>query len=156
MIRLEEADIAEAETIHRLQVEAFRPLLEKYRDYDTNPANEKVERIVERFHQSFTTYYFILLDIVRIGAIRLAHWKDRNRARVSPIFVLPAHQGKGYAQQAMALLEEEVGAATWELQAIVQEERTCYLYEKLGYKRVGPEETVNARMSIVHYRKRSP
>ena len=153
MILLEEATIKDAEAIHQLQVESFRPLLEKYQDFDTNPANEGVERIVERFQESFTTYYFILLDDVRIGAIRLVHWKDRDRARISPIFILPQYQGKGHGQQAMALIEEQTNAATWELDTIMQEEGNCYLYEKLGYKRVGPTKEINANMTIVHYEK---
>lgn len=156
MIRLEEAEIAHAEAIHQLQVEAFLPLLHKYQDHGTNPAREGVEHIVERFRQPFTTYYFIFLDNVRIGAIRLVHWKGESNARISPIFILPQYQGKGFGQQAMTLIEKEIGAATWELSTIMQEEGHRYLYEKLGYKRVGPEGVVNARMSIVHYRKGCP
>ena len=128
-------------------------MLEKYQDFDTNPANEGIDRIVERFQQSFTTYYFIVLDSVRIGAIRLVHWTDRDRARISPIFILPQYQGRGYGQQAMALIEEQTNATAWELDTILQEEGNCYLYEKLGYKKVGPAKEINANMTIVHYEK---
>ena len=153
MILLEKAEVEDAAAIHELQVESFKPSLEKYRDFDTNPANEGIDRIVERFQQSFTTYYFIVLDDVRIGAIRLVYWKDRDRARISPIFILPQYQGRGYGQQAMALIEEQTNATAWELDTILQEEGNCHLYEKLGYKKVGPTKEINANMTFVRYEK---
>ena len=100
-VLLEKADIKDAQAIHKLQVESFQPLLETYQDFETSPANEEVDRIIERFQQAFTTYYFIVLDGVRIGAIRLAYWEDKRHARISPIFILPQYQGSGFGQQAM-------------------------------------------------------
>lgn len=72
-IKLEKASIEQAEEIHKLQVESFLPLLQKYEDYETNPANEKIERILYRFRQSFTAYYFIILGKIRIGAVRIVY-----------------------------------------------------------------------------------
>ncbi len=40
-------------TIHEMQINSFMPLLEKYQDYDTNPANEPLERVITRLNQSF-------------------------------------------------------------------------------------------------------
>ena len=120
MIFLEKADTEDAEAIHRLQVESFQPLLERYQDYDTSPAHEGV---------------------------------DRSRGRISPMFILPQFQGKGFGQQAIALLEELTNAETWELDTILQEERNCHLYEKMGYRRTGPTKAVNENMTIVHYEK---
>ena len=39
-IRLKKAALNEAEFILKMQKEAFAELLEKYQDYETNPANE--------------------------------------------------------------------------------------------------------------------
>ena len=37
-IKLRRASMEDAETIWKMQLEAFAPLLEKYRDFDTSPA----------------------------------------------------------------------------------------------------------------------
>lgn len=44
LIKLELVTENEAECLHRLQVEAFMPLYEKYQDDDTSPAKESLER----------------------------------------------------------------------------------------------------------------
>ncbi|WP_339242407.1 hypothetical protein [Paenibacillus sp. FSL F4-0243] len=47
-ISLCKADVSDAEFIHQMQVKAFMPLLEKYKDYETSPANESVEKMIDR------------------------------------------------------------------------------------------------------------
>ncbi|MEK4475614.1 hypothetical protein NSQ91_20500 [Paenibacillus sp. FSL R7-0048] len=58
-ISLSKADASDAAFIHEMQVKAFMPLLEKYKDYETSPANESVEQIRDRINQSFADYYMI-------------------------------------------------------------------------------------------------
>lgn len=43
-IKLFRATINGAKELHAMQIEAFRELLDKYRDFDTNPRNESVEK----------------------------------------------------------------------------------------------------------------
>ena len=152
-ISLKKASIRDAEAIHGLQIESFLPLLRKYRDYDTNPANEDVERVIDRLKQPHTTYYFIMLDGVRIGAIRIIYDDEVRRARISPMFIVPEHQGKGYGQDTIGLVEDVVDAECWELETILQEEVNCYFYEKMGYRRTGVTRELNDRMTIVSYEK---
>ena len=151
---LEKASIEQAEEILKLQVESFLPLLRKYEDHETNPANDKIERVLHRFGQPSTTYYFIRLDELRIGAIRIVYTEQTKRARISPIFIVPKYQGKGYGQEVMFLIENMIDAEVWELNSILQEEGNCYLYEKMGYRRTGAIRRINDRMTIVSYEKR--
>ena len=58
-IKLVRAKINNAKEIHAMQVEAFKALLEKYQDFDTNPGNESLEKVEARFKQDVTFYYFI-------------------------------------------------------------------------------------------------
>ena len=44
-MRLVRADVNDYEKIWTMQIEAFRDLLEKYKDYDISPGNESKERI---------------------------------------------------------------------------------------------------------------
>lgn len=79
---------------------------------------------------------------------------DGRTMRVSPIFILPEHQNKGYAQAAMIQLERENPQADiWELDTILQEEKLCRLYEKLGYRKTGESYDIKDGMTIVFYKK---
>ncbi len=153
-IRLEKASIRDAEAIHRLQVKSFLPLLRKYQDHGTNPANEEVKQIVNRLKQPNASYYFIILDCVQIGAIRIVYNDETKRTRISPMFIVPEHQGKGYGQEVIILIEDVVDAEYWELKTILQEERNCHFYEKMGYRKTGLTQEVDDRMTIVSYEKR--
>lgn len=48
LIKLKLVTEDEAECLHRLQVEAFMPLYEKYQDDDTSPAKESLKRVTEK------------------------------------------------------------------------------------------------------------
>ncbi len=71
-----------------MQVNAFKILLDKYKDYDHNPAAESVEKVIERMRQPLSDYYYIRYGAHSIGAIRALNVND-NDFRISPIFILP-------------------------------------------------------------------
>ena len=153
MIELKKAEPRDCGAIHTMQVEAFAELLEKYRDTATNPGAEPLERIEARMAQDATDYYLILAEGRQIGAVRVQRLSE-NVCRVSPIFILPAFQGKGYAQAAMGAMEEMYPQAeAWRLDTIREEATLCHLYEKLGYRRTGREEVLQPGMTIVYYEK---
>ena len=126
--------MSDSEIIHKLKVESFLPLLIKYKDYDTNPANEKIERVKERLLQEYTDYYLINYKDNMVGAIRVVKLDEKGQKyRISPVFIKPEYQGLGICQRVF----KEIGAKynkaeTWELETILQEKGNCYLYEKLG------------------------
>lgn len=137
-----------------MQKEAFAQLYAKYQDTKTSPAAEKLEGILFRFNQPETTYYFITVDSIKIGVIRIVDCKDGvTRKRISPIFIMPGYRNKGYAQQAIAEAERIHGEQHWKLDTILQEKGNCYLYEKLGYHQTGKAEQINDKMTIVYYEK---
>lgn len=152
-IILQLAGLNNASEIHAMQIRAFKPLLEKYRDEETSPANEPLERVEERIAQPAADYYLIRSGGQTVGAIRIV--KGANFVcRISPLFVLPEYQGRGIAQQALTLVEQLYGEAVrWELDTILQERGSCHLYEKLGYRQTGRQEIVNERMTLVFYYK---
>lgn len=153
-IELLKADFDDLQTIWEMQMEAFTELYEKYRDTETSPATEKIDKIVWRFNQPETTYYFITADGEIVGVIRVIDCRDgKTRKRISPIFIMPEHRNKGYAQQAITEAERLHGASHWQLDTILQEQGNCYLYEKLGYHKTGKTEVINDKMTIVFYEK---
>lgn len=154
-VKLLRANIGDAEEIHAMQVEAFGELLEKYQDFDTNPASESVEEVEARLKQDFTFYYFVCIGQQKVGAVRIVDKKECGKnKRISPIFILPEFQGRGIAQEAIRLCEEVHGNRNWELDTILQESKNCHLYEKLGYWQTGKTEAVNEKLTLVFYEKR--
>lgn len=154
-IELLRAGVENAGEIHAMQMEAFRELLDKYQDFETSPGCEKVEKVEARLRQDFTYYYFICLGAQKVGAIRIVDKKKAGVSkRISPLFILPQFQGRGIAQRAIQMCEEIHGGSGWELETIQQEEKNCYLYEKMGYRRTGKTEVVNERLTLVFYEKK--
>lgn len=151
---LKKANIEDAELIWKMQIKSFAKLLEKYEDYDTNPGNEPLEKIIYRFNQSYTSYYLIVYEDSIVGAIRVADRKDNSLKKIAPIFVLPEYQNKGIAQLTIKEIEKIHGENNWELDTILQEEGNCHLYEKMGYKRTGKTQVVNEKLTLVFYEKR--
>ena len=152
-IELRQAKRDDMQTIWQMQVEAFKGLLETYQDYDLSPAAEGVEKVMARFEQPWTTYFFIVADGVNVGAVRGVDKKDGSRKRISPIFVMPDQRGRGYAQAAILAIEKIYGADNWCLDTILQEKGNLHLYEKMGYHRTGRIEHINERMDIVFFEK---
>ena len=150
MIRLKRATPSDAEAMHRMQVTAFQPLYEKYHDDAISPARESVQRVREKIVTG--QYYFILDGRTAVGGIRVTLVPGRRKG-ISPLFILPEHQNRGYAQQALAAVEARFGPDNWRLDTIMQEPGNCHLYEKLGYHRVGKPQPVRPNMTIIDYEK---
>ncbi|SEL56551.1 hypothetical protein SAMN04487770_11286 [Butyrivibrio sp. ob235] len=152
-IELKPVERDDVETLWKMQVEAFSGLLEKYQDYDMSPAAENMDKVVARFEQPWTTYFFIMADGEKAGVVRVIDKKDGSRKRISPIWIMPEHRNKGYAQQAMLEVEKIYGSENWCLDTILQEKGNLHLYEKMGYHQTGKIDKINDRMDIVFYEK---
>lgn len=152
-IELKPVKREELETVWKMQVEAFKDLLQKYQDYDMSPAAESIDKITARFEQPWTTYYFIMADGKCVGVIRIVDKKDTSRKRISPIWIMKEFRNKGYASQTILEAERIHGLHHWCLDTILQEEGNLHLYEKMGYHRTGRIDKINDRMDIVYYEK---
>ena len=153
VVELVPAKKEDIETLWKMQVEAFSDLLDKYQDYDLSPAAESFDKVMARFEQPWTKYYFIVSGGVNVGAIRVVNRQDGSRKRISPIWIMPEYRNKGYAQQAILAAEKIYGPDHWCLDTILQEKGNLHLYEKLGYHQTGRVDKVNDRMDIVYYEK---
>ncbi|MGX8238696.1 GNAT family N-acetyltransferase [Exiguobacterium undae] len=153
MIHLEPATDSDALALFELQVAAFSPLLKKYQDYDTNPANETIDRVYARIHHPTSTFLKIIADGQLVGAICI-RWKEDVHFRISPLFLAPEAQGNGFAKQAMLLAEAcYPQAETWELSSLFEETKTCQLYEKMGYVETGVRKPLTANATLIQYQK---
>ena len=150
-IDLVKAAEKDAELIHRMQVESFREIYLKYKDDETNPVNESVEKIVQKLKRSDSHFYLIKFENDFVGGVRIVVKNDHKR--ISPLFVLPRYRNKGIAQAAISKLEEIFGAKNWELETISAEKINRHLYEKMGYRLDGKTTIINDKLTLVFYRK---
>lgn len=152
-ICLVRASLADAKKIWNMQKEAFAELFEKYRDFETSPAAEPLEKTIFRLKQPEKYFYMIQLDGQAVGAVRVVDLGDENRKRISPIFILPEFRNMGIAQKTIKAIEEIHGSKNWELDTIMQEKGNCHLYEKMGYRTTGETKIINDKLTLVFYQK---
>lgn len=153
MLKIKQTSSDAAEIIHNLQKRSFDPLLEKYQDYDMNPAMESVEVIRQKIDRENTTAYIFQLDDEFVGWVRVTELEGMVY-KISALCVVPEYQNRGIAQEALKQIESYYpNAEKWVLNTILQEEGNCHLYEKLGYVRVGEPFQINDRMTLVDYKK---
>ena len=137
-MKLVRANIQDAENIWKMQIAAFSDLYAKYQDPETSPATETLEKTIMRLEQSYTYFYYIVVDDAIVGAMRVIDDKEEGKYKfLSPIFIMKEFRGRGYAQKAIQLAEEIHGSSGWTLDTILQEKGNCYLYEKMGYYQTG-------------------
>jgi GNAT superfamily N-acetyltransferase len=155
-IKLIKATVENAEEIYRMQTEAFKGLLEKYQDFETSPANENIERTIDRIKRESAVFYIIKYEQISVGGVWVDNLENGSKCRISRLFVIPEYQNKKIAQKVFGILEHEYKPRSgWYLDTILQERGNCYLYEKMGYKRVGEVKKINEKMDIVSYEKRT-
>lgn len=150
MITLLKAELSDAEKLWKLQVEAFAELLERYQDFEINPAAEPLEKTIMRLQQPFRHFYFVMEGNTPVGAISV-RVLDEGWKKLGPLWVQPVWRGKGIAQEAIRQVEEIHGSDKWVLDTILQEKGNCHLYEKMGYHQTGKTQVVNERMTLVDY-----
>ena len=109
-IVLKRASERDAGLIWEMQVESFAQMYARYRDEETSPAREPIEKVIARLRQPFTYYYLIETKAGIAGAIRIVDFREEGRKkRISPLFVLPAYRNRGLAQAAIREAERMHG-----------------------------------------------
>lgn len=147
-----------AQLLHKLQVEAFMPLYEKYHDDDMSPAKESLERVREKIEEENSEFYLIYFEKRVVGGIRIRHHhkglKVEHVSWISPLFIIPAFQNRGIAKVVIEkVFELYPETLIWRLDTIKEEKGNCHLYEKCGFIRVGEEHVINEQMTLVDYEK---
>ncbi|QFG00230.1 GNAT family N-acetyltransferase [Psychrobacillus glaciei] len=148
-ISLKKATLQDTESLFELQKKVFTPLYEKYEDHETSPVFQSLERFKERLITG--DFYKIMYTNSLVGSLHV-YAKSPGVMRLHMINILVDYQGKGIAQHVMSRLESMYPEAVkWELDTILEEERNCYLYEKMGYVQTEDRWKINDKMTLVHY-----
>lgn len=154
-VELKKFEPGDLERVFEIQLSAYKPLYEKYRDDDMSPYMESAETLLRKYTRPGTVGYIFLEDGEAVGAVRIILDAERKSGRVSALGVLPRCQGRGIAQKALLEIETvHSEVENWYLDTILQEEGNCRLYEKLGYRKTGKYEEIKENMTIVFYEKK--
>lgn len=86
-ITLEKATESDAEVIFQMQIDSFSPLLHKYKDYETNPANETIEKTICRINHVDGGFYKIIVAMNLVGAICISPKETPSKFWISPMFI---------------------------------------------------------------------
>ena len=126
LVKLKLVTEDEAECLHRLQVEAFMPLYEKYQDDATSPAKESLKRVTEKIIDTNSDYYFVVFHGEKVGGVRASRHKGEKVYKdvnwISPIFIIPEFQNKGIASTVIEqLFDIYPDTIEWRLDTIKQE-----------------------------------
>ena len=136
----------------RYQKKGFRDTLEKYRDYDTSPATERLKKFALRFNNPIIDSYWVLYNGRIAGAMDIGNKKEYTL--LNRFYILPEYRNRGIGQRALKIAESKYpDSAEWRLDTISEEKNNIHLYEKLGYVEYGERKIINERMTIVNYKK---
>ena len=135
---------------------AFRPLLEKYHDAEQNPACKSEERVRSDLARGDADGWLLCQDGETVGCARVVR-RAPGEYSLADLAVRPDRQGRGLAQRFLRELEGcYPQARRWSLVTILEEERDCRLYEKLGYRAERVIAQVRPGMHFVLYGKEGP
>lgn len=142
--------LEEAEEILSVQKKAFKDDLEKYKDFDTNPGNEPIKRLLYKIKKNI--HYTVLINDTIIGAAEIRIYQEVE-CYINRIFLLPNYQGQGLGTHIMNYFEKNYpNVKKWTLCSPHKNYSSHIFYEKLGYKKVG-EHKVTELLSLVDYLK---
>lgn len=143
----------DCKAVYDMQISGFKALLDKYKDFETNPGAEAFDYVKERFNNQYTDYYIIKLENQDAGYIRIVRL-NADTCALSQIVVLPEYQNNGYAKWAIRTVEALYPYAKhWVLDTIKQERKLCCLYQKMGYRPTSNLEHIKDGMDIIYYEK---
>jgi GNAT superfamily N-acetyltransferase len=151
-VKLLKADLADSERVLELQKICFAPHLERYQDFDTNPACASIDDI--RWQIQYENFYKILYDDIWVGSINIQILDEAGNYKLRTINVLPEYQAKGIGQTAIKIAESMFSdAKTWVLETLEDMPDNRHVYEKVGYEFTGVTEKINDRLTLVFYKK---
>ena len=154
IVRLQPARAEDAIRLTEMQARAFMPQVHRRGGFETSPAAETPDRMLERITSDKSHSFIIVADGMYAGMIRIKELKE-GAYKISPIFVLPEFQNQGVGQKAMSLAEELFpDARLFTLFCVREEEKNVYFYEKLGFRKTGYERKLEKNITLIEYERR--
>ncbi len=146
---IRKSTLDDIEDLLPIQKASFQDDLEKYQDFETNPACETFEKLeynIQKYH-----HFTILEENTIIGAIEVRG--NKERMHIDKVFISPSKQNKGTGTMAIKFLEKQFpDVKLWTLYTPYLSFRNHYFYEKFGYKKT-KEVQLTERLILFKYEK---
>ncbi|WBW95701.1 GNAT family N-acetyltransferase [Oceanirhabdus sp. W0125-5] len=150
-IKFKKAALTDGAKLLEIQKKSFQEALELYKDYDTNPMFEKLEKIQYKIENH--NYYKIISDGKIIGGIH-AYSKGAFQYYINRLFIHPDYENLGIGKKAMVFIENQFpDARIWTLETPHKSLKNHYFYENLGYIRTGQVEEINENLKLIYFKK---
>ena len=150
-LRFRKSTLEDIEKLLPIQKSSFQEDLEKYEDFETNPACETSEKLAENIKKYH--HYTILYDDAIIGAIDVRG--NDERMHIDKVFISPTIQNKGIGTAAIHFLEEQFpNVKLWTLYTPYLSFRNHHFYEKFGYQKT-KETQLTPKLILFKYEKHS-
>ncbi|MBR3929230.1 MAG: GNAT family N-acetyltransferase [Clostridia bacterium] len=154
IVRLQPARPEDAIRLTEMQARAFMPIVQKRGGFETSPAAESPDQMLERITDKKSRSFIIMADDMYAGMIRIKQL-GAGAYKISPIFVLPEFQNMGIGKKAISLAEEMFpSACLWTLFCVREDEKNVYFYEKLGFQKTGCERKLTENITLIGYERR--
>lgn len=150
-MRLEKAEIKDAERILEVQKTAYLSQAKIYNDYTISPLVETLEELANDFSKK--SIYKATVNNLIVGSIR--GMLINGTCHIGRLAVLPAYQNKGIGTLLIKTIEQVFSdCKRFELFTGNKSTDNIRLYERLGYK-LFKTEKYNETASIVYLEKLS-
>jgi len=152
----------EAETLWKIQTEAFLPLYEKYQD-EGNPCLRGVWDVAMRLENPAFRNYTVLEDGAIVGGILYkcegsTPFREALQAGeyyLQRVYIRPERQGQKIAQTAILLTQADFPDAVCfyvDFPADMEKNRRCY--EAAGFRDAGERSSIHPGLVLAGYEKR--
>lgn len=150
-IEIIKTNVHEAETLLDIQKQAFQSDFEKYKDYQTSPAVESLNSLINRI--LFSQHYTVYIQNKMAGAIDIRRISP-DYFRLQQICLKAEYQNHGYGTKIINMIEKKFPKVKkWSLNTPKDNLRNRHFYEKAGYYIVG-ETRINRRLTLIEYEKK--
>lgn len=154
-VNLRKAELEDCKTIEELQKLSFAPIIKKYQRAEICVGCQSFDEVRNKLNLRHHNYFIIEYGCVPVGLIHLENQDEASIQQLHTICVHPSYRGKGIAQKALDILENEVlpdtmPAGMLALDTIKEEKVALYLTEKLGFSPVS-EEFIDDTLTKVHF-----
>ena len=151
-VELNRATIDDAQALLEMQKTCFAPHLQRYQDYEVNPAMMKLDRLKWLIENE--NFYKIIYNNIWAGAINIRKLDSSGHYKLHIIYVLPEFQNRHIGQSAIQLAENLFGdAKSWCLETLEDMPSNRRVYEKMGYRFTGETQKINDKLTLVLYHK---
>lgn len=149
-IQIEIASIEDADEILEIQKAAFLGQAQIYNNYQLPPLTQPLESLENEFNEK--TFLKVLLNGQIIASVRFE--ENDNYVTVDRVVVRPECQNQGIGTTLLKEIELRVpGAIVFQLFTGTKSVRNIHIYEKIGYRVIGCETTVQG-IELLHLEKR--